>query len=84
MGAAVRTDPDDWRAPIEALAGGDTLEHMLAFAARQGVASGTPAPTAGLDGDGRLVPRARRLPGAGLPGGPAAHRRAVAIPHEWG
>ena len=34
--------PDDWRAPIAALAGGDTLEAMLAFAARQGVASGPP------------------------------------------
>ncbi len=34
--------PDDWRAPIAKLTGGDTLEAMLAFAARQGVASGTP------------------------------------------
>ncbi len=33
-------DPDDWRAPIAALTGGDTLEAMLAFAARQGRAGG--------------------------------------------
>ena len=35
-------DPDDWRAPITELAGGGMLEAMLAFAARQGTASGTP------------------------------------------
>ncbi len=34
--------PDGWRAPIITLAGGDTIEAMLAFAARQGRASGTP------------------------------------------
>jgi hypothetical protein len=28
-------DPDDWRAPIKALTGGDAVETMLAFAARQ-------------------------------------------------
>ncbi len=36
------TDPDDWRAPITALTGGDTLEAMLAFVARQGLASDAP------------------------------------------
>ena len=35
-------NPDDWREPIAELTGGDTLEAMLAFAARQGTASGTP------------------------------------------
>ena len=36
------TDPDDWRAPITAFTGGDTIEAMLAFAARQGVVSDVP------------------------------------------
>jgi len=36
------TDPDDWRPPITALTGGDTLEAMLAFVARQGLASDAP------------------------------------------
>ena len=36
------TDPDDWRERITALAGGDTLETMLAFAARQGRAADVP------------------------------------------
>ena len=35
-------DPDDWRTPIARLTGNDTLEVMLAFARRQGIASGTP------------------------------------------
>ena len=35
-------DPDDWRKRITALAGGATLEDMLAFAARQGGASDAP------------------------------------------
>ena len=35
-------DPDGWRAAIVKLTGSDTLEAMLAFAARQGIASGTP------------------------------------------
>jgi len=35
-------NPDDWRDRITALAGGATLEAMLAFAARQGSASDVP------------------------------------------
>ena len=35
-------DLDGWRAPITTLTGGDTLEAMLAFAARQGGAAGVP------------------------------------------
>ena len=35
-------DPNDWRAQITARAGDDTLEAMLAFAARQGSASDVP------------------------------------------
>jgi hypothetical protein len=37
---SMNPNPDDWRTRITALAGGDTLEAMLAFAARQAGATG--------------------------------------------
>jgi hypothetical protein len=37
---SMNPNPDDWRTRITALAGGDTLEAMLAFAARKAGATG--------------------------------------------